>query len=752
LENVPQDHPVIRFATFELNPRSGELRKGGVRLKLTGQPFQVLAILLEQPGQVVTREELQKRLWPDTFVDVDHNLNTAINKIREVLGDVAENPRFVETLPRRGYRFVAPATSDALGKSASSINVAAAVKRPIFLYILFVGLLLASAAGYWILRHGESRSAHPPRRLTRLTFDDGLQIGATWAPDGKSMAYASDRGGNLDVWVQHVGGDDPVRLTNGPYNNWQPDWSPDGRYIVYRSERDGGGLYIIPALRGDATERKIASFGYYPRWSRDSSLILFRSMQFSRVAKFYVVSLDGSAPREISTSTITANQSSLLSAAWHPDSKRISIWAASGRPEIVPTFWTLPASGNGATTRSEISKEILKQMSEGSNGGSGGDIQFSWSPSGEAIYVERTSGAARNLWRMSVDPRTLQPIAIEPLTTSAGLDVDLSISPDGKSAAFTSQTEHIRTWIFPINASSGQITGAGQPVTSAAVETWDQDLSRDAGKLVFCANRGGKWELRMKSLPGGPETVIAEDDAYLRLSPEWSPDGTQLAYARVRVSNGEGQIVLWSSKTRSEEPLTEFGHANRQPYDWTSDGKSLLISKTNPETNVDEIWLLPTAARPRAETAERKVVSSPDHSLFQSHMSPNGRWIAFEAIKEQPEGLESRLYTISTAGGSWNAVTDGRQWDDKPRWSPDGKLLYYLSNRGANFNVWALRFDPVVGKTIGEPFEVTSLNNPGLSVPAARIPNVEFAVGHGALVITVAERAGSIWMLDNVDR
>src|SRR5438128_9557682 len=98
---------VIRFATFEVDLQAQELRKAGLRLKLSGQPFQVLAILLEQPGTVVTREELQKRLWPDTFVDVDHNLNTAINKIREALGDSSENPRFVETLPRRGYRFIA---------------------------------------------------------------------------------------------------------------------------------------------------------------------------------------------------------------------------------------------------------------------------------------------------------------------------------------------------------------------------------------------------------------------------------------------------------------------------------------------------------------------------------------------------------------------------------------------------------------------------------------------------------------------
>ena len=89
---------LLRFEDFEVDLRSGELRKAGVKLKFGGQPFQVLSILLEQPGDVVTREELQKRLWPDTFVDVDHNLNTAINKIREVLGDSAENPHFVETL------------------------------------------------------------------------------------------------------------------------------------------------------------------------------------------------------------------------------------------------------------------------------------------------------------------------------------------------------------------------------------------------------------------------------------------------------------------------------------------------------------------------------------------------------------------------------------------------------------------------------------------------------------------------------
>src|SRR5271169_3579011 len=112
---------LLRFGNFEVDLRSGELRKAGVKQKFGGQPFQVLSILLECPGEVVTREELQKRLWPDTFVDVDHNLNTAINKIREVLGDSAEKPRFVETLPRRGYRFIVPVD----GATAAAVTVAA---------------------------------------------------------------------------------------------------------------------------------------------------------------------------------------------------------------------------------------------------------------------------------------------------------------------------------------------------------------------------------------------------------------------------------------------------------------------------------------------------------------------------------------------------------------------------------------------------------------------------------------------------
>ena len=301
MEETVRPPRLVRFGTFEVDLPAGELRKGGVKLKLTGQPFQVLAILLERPGEVVTREELQKRLWPDTFVDVDHNLNTAINKIREVLGDSAESPRFVETLPRRGYRFIAPVegapTTGPAGGSGARQRVAKTVV-PRHLDPVRVLVLLAGC-GLFHLQAAAVTAPSAQRELTRLTFDDGLQIGATWSPDGRFIAYSSDRGGKFDIWVQQVSGGDPVQITKGPGHNWQPDWSPDGKYIAYRSEEGEGGLFVIPALGGPGFERRIASFGYHPRWSPDSSQILFQTTHFTDLNRIHVVGLDGSPPREI---------------------------------------------------------------------------------------------------------------------------------------------------------------------------------------------------------------------------------------------------------------------------------------------------------------------------------------------------------------------------------------------------------------------------------------------------------------------
>jgi Tol biopolymer transport system component/DNA-binding winged helix-turn-helix (wHTH) protein len=744
VEQAVHSPRLVRFESFEVDLRAGELSKAGVRLKLPGQPFQVLAILLERPGEVVTREELQKRLWPDTFVDVDHNLNTAINKIREVLGDSAENPRFVETLPRRGYRFVAPVegTHTTGGPSGSGVRQESRMVWIRRTSILFVVLVLVAAVGFFVYRRLQSPASQAQRTLTRLTFDDGLQIGATWSPDGRFIAYSSNRGGKFDIWVQQVSGGDPVQITKGPGRNWQPDWSPDGKFIAYRSENGDGGLFVVPALGGDGLERRIAPFGYYPRWSPDSSQILFQTTPFAVTNRFYIANLSGSPPREVLRGLLPDSVAS-VSAAWHPDGKRITAWAWDSAPALIPTFWTAPIVG-GMAIRTEIPVELMRQVGVVVSRREWWttDFKFSWAPSGNAIYFERTSRAARNIWRISVDPQTLRAGAIERLTTGPGLDTEFSLSADGKKLAFTGESNRIRAWLFPFDATQGRVSGSGHAVTSPGMDAWQPSLSRDGKKLAFSGDRGGNLELRETSLSDGREVPIVADDFYSRYYPQWSPDGAYLVYTREEPS-GEGQLMMWSSQSRAEEPLTTSSRTHGDVQDWSGDGKWLLISQKN------SIWLLPVASRANAEAAAQKLTSSPAYALYQCHFSPDGRWIIFQAWRNQSSAQETTLYVMAATGGPWIRVTDGKHWDDKPRWSPDGKTIYFVSGRDGFFNVWGIRFDAVKGKPVGDPFQVTSFESPSLMLPT-NIPPVELSLTQEKLVLTIAEVSGSIWILDNV--
>ena len=757
---------LVRFGSYEVDLPAGELKKCGVKLKLGGQPFQVLAILLEQPGTIVTREELQKRLWPDTFVDVDHNLNTAINKIREVLGDSADNPRFIETLPRRGYRFVAQVESTGIGKLQVEAPHDGVSKhapkwpRTLRLAILFGGCALLLGAGFYLYKLRKVSQPPGQRTLTRLTFDDGLQIGATWSPDGRYLAYSSDRGGKFDIWVQQVSGGDPIQITEGPGQNWEPDWSKDGKYIAYRSEEGDGGIYIVPALGGAGLERKIAPFGYYPRWSPNSLQVLFQN-QFTTISypnRFYVAQLDGSAPSEVLADFLTQNKLSAGSAEWYPDGKRVTVWAGDISP--TPSFWMVPIAG-GAGIKLDIAPAVQRKLAEASTQGDPGqqlgDYSFSWSPSGDVVYFERAYRGARNIWKMKVDPETLRATEVDRLTTGPGPDARVAVSADGRRLAYTAKSQRIRSWLFPFDATTGQIRGNGDAITSPGRMSLDPVLSPDGTKVVYLVPHGERSgpsfgdvrnELWLKSLVDGREAPVISDD-YSRWLAVWSPDGMQLAYGRRKLGTNERQLMVWSGQSRDEEPLTTVSTTGGWTiFDWSRDGKWLVVGQGTPPAS--EIWLLPVASAPHAESKAQKIVSDSTHQLFQAHSSPNGRWIVFEAVANSPNP-ESTLYTVPASGGRWTRITDSKHWDDKPRWSPDGRTIYFLSGPGGFFNVWGIHFDPDAGKPVGQPFQVSKFESPRLMVPRW-IPTVGLSLIQDKLVMTMVEESGSIWVLDNVDR
>src|SRR5215467_5678409 len=221
-----------------------------------------------------------------------------------------------------------------------------------------------------------------------------------------------------------------------------------------------------------------------------------------------------------------------------------------------------------------------------------------------------------------------------------------------------------------------------------------------------------------------------------------------VAIVRTNPATQESQLMLWSGETHNEEPLTTASHLGRAPTDWSPDGKFLLMIQDNNNTGREEIWQLPVAARPHAEGGVRRIISNPEYDLDEGQYSRDGRWIVFEGLRNQPQGLETTLYVMAATGGAWIRITDGKHLVLTPRWSPDGKTIYFVSGRSDFFNVWGIRFDPTKGKPVRHPFSVTELNSLSLMVPRQITGSVGLSLTQDRLVLPLAQESGGIWMLD----
>ncbi len=616
------------------------------------------------------------------------------------------------------------------------------------------GVLIAVAAVvylYSVIRQRPQAEQPPPQRvLSRLTFDAGLQSEPAWSPDGRFLAYSSDRGGHFEIYVQPVSEGNAVQITHSPAHAWQPAWSPDGKRIAFRSEGEGGGLYLVPALGG--SQRKISSFGYHPRWSPDGARILFDTQitSLNQLPTLYTTALDGGEPRGALTDFL--KDFAVLRAgyvAWYPDSQRVSVWAT--HKQLGRGFWTVPVGG-GEPARSEVSPEVEKRVQEA--GVALG--RFIWSPSGRALYFEGASRGVTNLWKITVDPKTLRWIAgPERLTTGPGIDSDVALSPDGKKLAFTTRREETRIWVLPFDAAAGQVKGAGQPETPAGIEAWAFDLSRDGKKLAYFALRPGKQELWERILDGGADKLLLASDSYTRTYPIWSPDGIRLAYMRKAppAKPGEprirGSIVVLPGGGGDEQVITSEGFGDG-PKDWFADGQRLLALTNRPDGDRYKIWIVPLAAAPNGDARAQAIAQDPDYNFYQPHLSPDGRWICFLKVRVSEPGVHY-LYVMPASGGEQTQITTGRFLDDKPRWSPDGKTIFFLSQRGGFFNVWGIHFAPASGKPVGEPFRVTAFESSArMATPANQAS--EMSVTSNRLALPLTELSGSMWILENVDR
>lgn len=769
------EHPTTHFYAFDsfvVDEGKSVLLREGQSVPLTPKAFEILLVLVRNPGRVLKKEELIEEVWPDAFVD-ENNLPRNISSLRKALGEGPAEHKYIVTLPGQGYRFVAEVRQLESPNGAPTRSLLETVplesakaepeitvheepptskRHSTTLLVVCASLALAlGIGGYFLMQRWlhSSQPTPPQRKLWQLTFESGLETDPSWSPDGRFVAYSSDQSGNFDIWVRSIGEGNSVQVTSSPAHDWEPNWSPDGLSLVFRSERDGGGLFIVPALGG--SERKLCDFGYRPRWSPDGSQVLFYSSAYTAAvkSKAYVINATGGTPRDVLNDFAPQFVSTLL-VAWHPDGKRLSVWG--NQRQAGWSFWTVPLNG-GAPLQSQIDPAVQSQLKEAGVR----FVNFLWMPSANGLIFEGESQGVRNLWKIKVDPTTLRWIdGLERITTGAGKDTDIAVSSDARKLAFSIRSERSRLWSVPFDPIAGKTRGPSQPLTVAGMDALQPGLSPDGKMLVFRKRHADKEELWAKSLADGRETLLTGADDFRRVNPILSNDGTRLIYVRSGPAQVETDpqlsrtLALRTTSGGDEQILTSPMQGRISLTDWTPDGKWILMSSDLQTPGKVALGLFALDAAPRAETQMRLIASNPEYNLWQGRFSPDGRWISFNAFNATDPSA-STIYMISASGGEWIKLTEGRYWDDKPRWSPDGKAIYFVSNRKGFFNVWKVRIDPVSGKPLGQPARVTDFES-ATQMIMPDIIQLEMALTSDRIILPMMETSGSIWVLENVDR
>jgi Tol biopolymer transport system component/DNA-binding winged helix-turn-helix (wHTH) protein len=766
----PQD-PLYRFGPFLADPIVGRLFCGSHEVPLTPKSFSVLLVLLTSNGQLVSKEELFQRIWPDTFVE-PNNLARNISMIRKALHEHDADREYIVTISGRGYRFVTPvsevsrvelaegAAATVTGRIAdppatvSGLHAEASPSEPVGdlgsapavaaraaggrALVIAAGLAVFLGAAALLVMGLRDRPTDPgpERRLLKLTSGGRLENEPTWSPDGRFVAYSSDRSGNFDIWVQPTGDGNPIQITFGTARDWQPSWSPDGRHIAFRSERDGGGLFVVPALGGD--ERRLTDFGYQPQWSPDGSRILF-----SEARDVYVMGLGDPAPTRIADDA-WAGLIGRFRVGWHPDGRRIGAYGNDRTHGW--SFWTVPIDG-GPRIRSAVSPAVAERLRDA-------DVrlgQFVWARDGATLYFEGRSEHTANLWRIRLDPRTLAWVAgPDRLTTSSNLENGLALSPDGKRLAFGSRVERTVAWSLPFDPVSGRIVGDGEAVTPESANAEILDLSPDGSQLAYRVAGRHRHELWIRSLDRQADHLRTVEVDSAIIQPRWSRDGTQLAYLRRPIDpQRAAAVVLLGVNDDGGQRVLPAVHSPEMVYDWSVDGRSFLV-RCRTTSVLSAICRLANSEADGSVPDMHIVAADPKRNLYAAKQSPDGRWVSFIAASDL---TRSTVFVSPAAGGPWMAMTppEDRYFEDKPRWSPDGRTLYYLSNRNGFWNLWGRRFDPVAGTPAGDAFQVSRFDSSLQMVPS-NVSDLQIAITHRRLILPVTQTSGAVWVLDNVDR
>ncbi len=649
------------FAQFQLDLVTGELRgQNGSSVRIQQQPLQVLRLLLEADGRVISRDELRAALWPqETFVDFEHSVNTAVKKLRKALEDSVQNPKFVETVPKVGYRFLVPVewVTETSNNHPPRTDVPSPITderasqpesaKPLWLSrsVLAIAFMAAGTVALLLLyRSPLLRSKAPEPSISLAVASVGEKYSPSLSPDGKQLAFAWNAGTGLhfSIYVKLLGTEEPLRLTRQESIDFNPVWSSDGHYIAFcRIKKGDTGVYIVPSLGG--AERKIRDthweerdfdqiFWYFGRlsWSPDGKLLAFSDRTSSNEpTSIYLLSLDSLSTRRVTSPGLPGDYNPVFS----PDGRTLAFNRGS---QGVTSIYTMPVAGGQE-----------RRLITGSQFGWG----LAWTSDGRDIIFGRAGWLAKFGWLWKVSARGGEPQRLQ--VGQEGTEPFIR----GSRLVYARQVSNLNIWRKQLDSKHSSLP-ANRFLSSTAIESGPQ-YSPDGSSIAFESTRSGSYEIWMCRSDG---TNLVQLTYFNNVTgtPRWSPDGRQIAFDSRAPGNAD--IFVMDSQSGPPRQLTKETSADVIPS-WSQDGRWIYFASAR--SGPWEVWKMPSAGGPAAQVTR--------HGGYGAFESPDGKFLYYTKYP-----AVSGIWRMPTSGGEETLVVAGVEPEFWGYWAVVEKGIYYL--------------------------------------------------------------------------
>lgn len=568
---------------------------------------------------------------------------------------------------------------------------------------------------------------------TRITTDSGLSFDPAISRDGKLVAFASDRAGNgdLDLWVQQVGGGAPIRLTTTKLDESSPDFSPDGTRVVFRSERDGGGIYSVNTFGGEPA--LLVAGGRHPKFSPDGKSIAFWSGREGTglvpgSAQVRVIPASGGEARVVAPEFAASlypvwspTGDALLCLARKP-SDRTGDWYViypNGRP---PRPTGAVAQLEGKTKLTPATQSLWRPLA--------------WLSQPQRVVFGANAGDSTNLFEARLSDELRLEEKPQALTNGTAFETEFAMAAGGARMVYSSLKLNFDIWGVPVDADRGSAAGPMRRLTKEESSEAQPSLSWDGAQLSYRSRAAAVMSLHVLNLLTGKDQVLVNGPMAVTY-PKISGDGRTVTY----LDANDAVVQLPAQGGEARLLCKECGW----PLDAGRDGQRILVEPAKPP---DDVRMLHVA------TGQVSTLMPARQVLLGARWSPDGEWVAFHEYRK--DSAQARIFVAHvgaqpTPPDQWIPITDGTQMDRDPAWSPGGNVLYFLSDRDGFRCLYAQRLDGRTKHPVGPPLEVQHLHEGGRSLRFVgnRSHAIGLTVGRGLAVLTLGELTGNVWQRES---